>query len=230
MKRIKVLLVDDQVLFVKSLNIVLKTQSDRIDVVGIAYDGREALQIIEHRKPDVVFLDIRMPEMNGVECTRAIKARWPEIHVVILTTFNDDQYVSDALRFGASGYLLKDVPPEELIATAIAVSNGSVMMSPQVAVKIGDRMHGHSPAARPHAIPASAFEDLSGREKEILEMMCSGYGNREIAGLLSIAEQTVKNSVSTIYAKLGVKNRFQAVRLANEEGFRPRFRQERSAT
>ena len=115
MKRIKVLLVDDQVLFVKSLNIVLKTQSDRIDVVGIAYDGSEALQIIEHRKPDVVFLDIRMPNMNGVECTRAIKARWPEIKVILLSLYPD--YQAEALAAGADAFFSKSDATDHLRKT-----------------------------------------------------------------------------------------------------------------
>ena len=216
MRKIKVLLVDDQVLFVKSLNIVLKTQSSEIEVAGIAYDGVQALRLVEETRPDVVFMDVRMPNMDGVECTRAIKQRFPGTHVVMLTTFDDDEYVDEALNLGASGYLLKDVPPEELIAAARAVATGGVLMSPQVADKLAKRMHqGKGKSRRAEAL----LEDLSDREREVLDLMRSGYSNSEIAGKLFLAEQTVKNHVSTIYSKMGVENRFQAVRLVNEAGF-----------
>jgi DNA-binding NarL/FixJ family response regulator len=218
MNPIRVVLVDDQVLFVKSLNIVLKTKAKSIDVVGIAYDGQQALNVVETTKPDLVFMDVRMPTMDGVECTRRIKQAWPDIHVVMLTTFDDDEYVLEALNLGASGYLLKDVGPAEVTAAAAAVCRGGVLISPRIAAKLAKRALKVPGQTAPEERPPG-FSALSAREVEILEMICSGYGNKEIADTLFIAEQTVKNHVSKIYAKLGVENRFRAVRLAQSSGF-----------
>jgi len=220
MSKIKVLLVDDQVLFVKSLEIVLQTQARNLEVTGIAYDGQTALDLIDKKKPDVVFMDVRMPQLDGVQSTKIIKEKYPDVHVVVLTTFDDDDYVVDALSFGASGYLLKDVSPEEIIASATAVCQGGVMISPQVAAKLVHKLEDATDLAQISEDPlnASKLFDLSAREQEILSLIGKDYSNREIADLLFIASQTVRNHISVIYSKLGVHDRFHAIRLAREAG------------
>ncbi len=223
MKKIKVVLVDDQTLFVESLRTVLETRADDIMVVGIANDGNQAIEVVAETCPDVVLMDVRMPGMNGVESTRIIKERYPDTRVLMLTTFDDDQYVIEALRLGAVGYLLKNMPPAELISAIRAVYEGGVLISPQVANKLVGLL----------TIPLNKTEDhhesnsitshvnqLSSREKEILQLMAEGLDNKEIAKKLYIAEQTVKNYVSVIYSKLGVRDRVQASRIVLESGYK----------
>src|SRR5690554_3791908 len=136
MAMIKVLLVDDQVLFVESLETVLKTSSNNIKVVGIAHNGEEAIELVAKEDPDVVLMDIRMPIMNGVECTKRISKEFPGVKVLVLTTFDDDDYIVEALKYHAYGYLMKDVPPNDLIAAIKAVYQGGVMISPKIASKL----------------------------------------------------------------------------------------------
>lgn len=231
----KVLLVDDQVLFVESLRTVLETRAEDIEVVGVAADGLSAVALTAVTQPDVILMDVRMPGMSGVEATRFIKERDPAIKIIMLTTFDDDQYVIDALRLGAAGYLLKDIPPLELIAAVRLVYNGGVLIAPRVATKLVNRLTGpvyHQPAVeeappKPASAPASAstgapaclwVHELSDREKAILRLMAKGLDNRGIAGQLFIAEQTVKNHISVIYSKLGVRDRVQATRMVIEAG------------
>ena len=165
------MLVDDQILFVKSLNIVIKTQANDIDVVGIAYDGQQALEVFDDLEPDVVFMDIRMPNMTGVECAGQMKRARPQTHVVMLTTFDDDEYVSSALEIGASGYLLKDMPPEELIAAIRFVAGGGVSISPTVASAIVARMKSGAPST---VEIVHGLAGLTEREREVLDMIRSG--------------------------------------------------------
>lgn len=222
MNEIKVLLVDDQMLFVESLRTVLETRAEEIRVVGVALNGREALELASKEKPDVVLMDVRMPEVNGVECTRILKERFPEVKVLMLTTFDDDEYVVEALRLGAAGYLLKDVPPTDLISTIRAVYRGGVMISPKVASKLVEKLVqvSHGEPEQLSSSPQSPvwLGELSNREKDILRLLAKGYDNKEIAKRLYIAEQTVKNYVSIIYSKMGVKDRVQASRFAIEAG------------
>ncbi len=221
MSRTRVLLVDDQVLFVESLRTVLETRAEDFEVVGVALSGREAVQLVVEKQPDIILMDVRMPDMDGVEATRIIHEMYPDIHVLMLTTFDDDAYVIEALNHGAAGYVLKDMPPGELIVSLRAVSKGSVIISPQVANKLLKMREGEGKPEDPAGQKARAPADntflryLSKREIEILRLIGKGADNALIARKLSIAEQTVKNHVSVIYSKLHVHNRMQAMALAN---------------
>lgn len=223
MDKIKIVLVDDQTLFVESLRTVLETRADDMQVVGVAYDGRQAVEVVAETDPDIVLMDVRMPGMNGVESTRLIKEQYPETRVLMLTTFDDDQYVIEALRLGAVGYLLKNMPPFELISAIRAVYEGGVLISAQVANKLVGLITNsqtRSEDAQPNNSIAALVNQLSGREKEILQLMAEGLDNKEIAKRLFIAEQTVKNYVSVIYSKLGVRDRVQASRMVMESGLK----------
>ncbi len=219
MEKVRILLVDDQVLFIESLKTVLETRTRDFKIVGIAYDGREAIRIVERERPHVVLMDVRMPKMDGVVATRLIHKKYPEIQVMMLTTFDDDEYVHAALHNGAVGYLLKDIPPYELIASIRAMREGAVQISPSIATKLAD--HAYNSVKNAHSSEGGFcapewFNALSKREMEILKLLSKGLDNREIAERLYIAEQTVKNHVSIIYSKMGARDRVQAVRMALE--------------
>lgn len=221
MKKFRVLLVDDQILFVESLKTVLETRADDFEVVGIAHNGKEAVETVMSAQPDLVLMDVRMPEIDGVEATRIIHETYPDIHIMMLTTFDDDVYVVEALNHGAAGYLLKDIPPNELIVSLRAVCNGSIIISPQVANKLlkvkETEQHGGEKQTSTADVGSrkSLLRFLSPREIEILELIGQGYDNVLIARKLSIAEQTVKNHVSVIYSKLNLHNRVKLMKLAS---------------
>jgi Response regulator containing a CheY-like receiver domain and an HTH DNA-binding domain len=220
MAKIKVLLVDDQTLFVESLKTVLEKEAEDIVIVGKAFNGRDAVDMVASREPDVILMDVRMPEMSGVESTRAILERFPDIKVLMLTTFDDDEYVMEALRFGAVGYLLKNVSPAELVAAIHAVYEGVISIAPKVASKLVNKLF--QPAdermADKEPNPPAWMNELSHREKEILSLIAQGYDNKEIAKKLYIGEQTVKNYVSIIYYKLGIRDRVLVAKMATEAG------------
>ena len=158
MSRIRVLLADDQVLFVESLRTVLETRAEDFEVVGVAFNGREALQLVMEKHPDIILMDVRMPEMDGVEATKIIHETYPDIHVLMLTTFDDDEYVVEALNHGAAGYMLKDIPPADLIVSLRAVCKGSIIISPQVANKLLRIREGEG---KPEEAPRSATPSRS---------------------------------------------------------------------
>ena len=227
MDKIKVLLVDDHVLFVESLRTVIDKRTRDIAVLGIAVNGEDAIRMTAELSPDIILMDIRMPGMSGVECTRIIKERFPGVQIMMLTTFDDDEYILQALGHGAVGYLLKDSDPSFLISAIRSVHRGGVLIAPQVAKKLlvrlvphgsGDETRQASDAAEDAGSRRTALDSLSRREHEVLIQLAKGLTNREIADTLFIAEQTVKNHVSEIYAKLGVHDRAQALRLALEAG------------
>jgi DNA-binding NarL/FixJ family response regulator len=228
MDKIRVLLVDDHVLFVESLRTVIDRRTRDIAVLGIALNGKDAIRMTAELAPDIILMDIRMPDMSGVECTRIIKERHPGVQIMMLTTFDDDEYILQALGHGAVGYLLKDADPSFLISAIRSVHRGGVLIAPQVAKKLLGKIVPHGPGeeARPAADGGAegaggrrtALDSLSRREHEVLNQLAKGLTNREIADALFIAEQTVKNHVSEIYAKLGVHDRAQALRLALEAG------------
>jgi DNA-binding NarL/FixJ family response regulator len=220
-EKIKVLLVDDQVLFVESLQTVLETRAGDIEVVGIAYDGAAVMDMVRDKRPDIVLMDIRMPNVDGVEATRLILQAFPGTHIMILTTFDKDEYVHKALRLGAVGYLLKDVHPAYLIDAIHSVYRGGVLISPKIAKKLVAKTAGdfeNQPQASSSKLRELLLTELSIRETEVLYHISKGYSNREIADKLFIAEQTVKNHVSTIYTKLGIHDRMRAFLLAKEAG------------
>ncbi len=203
------MIADDQSLITQSFKVLLETATRDLAVVGTARDGREALDIVAREEPDVVLLDVRMPGMDGVRAADAIHRARPGVKIIMLTTFDDDAYVQEAIRSGAVGYLLKDISTDELVSSIRAVHHGAVLVSSTVARKL-------FPGARPPADPdaRAILAELSKREIEILRLLACGFENKEIAEKLFVAEQTIKNSVSTLYAKLGVENRREARRFA----------------
>lgn len=220
-ERIKTLIVDDQALFATSLKLVLEnSRSGDFEVVGIASNGIECLDKVDALHPDIVLLDVYMPEMDGVEAAAVIHRNHPEIKVVMLTTFDDDTYVKKALKSGASGYVLKNIDAEELAACLTTVQKGMVLLSPSVGSRLaegGELRNGTQQEAR-RSVPTievlqARFPELKPREAEILQLVLLGNSNYQIARNLFIAEQTVRNYTSSIYTKIGVDDRFQAIQL-----------------
>jgi DNA-binding NarL/FixJ family response regulator len=211
---IKVLVVDDQRLVRAGFRVILDAEPD-LTVVGEASDGVTALQRNRELRPDVVLMDIRMPAMDGLEATRRILASSPA-KVVILTTFDADEYVYGALQAGASGFMLKDAPPDQLLAAVRAASAGNTLIDASVT----KRFIAHfTKAVRPPGGTPDALNTLTGRELDVLRLLTEGLSNSEIAGRLVVEETTVKTHVSRILMKLGLRDRVQAVILAYETGF-----------
>lgn len=213
---IRVLLVDDQALFREGLDTLLSVHKD-IQVVGQASNGQEAIEAAAKVHPDVVLMDMRMPILDGVRATRLLKQALPQCRVIVLTTFDDDEYVFDALRAGAVGYLLKDVASARLVEAIRATARGESILEPSVAAKViaeFTRVSSMVPSAQMEQL----VEPLSERELEILALIARGYSNKEIASQLFIAEGTVKNHVTHILGKLGVRDRTQAALKARELG------------
>jgi DNA-binding NarL/FixJ family response regulator len=211
MTRIRVLIVDDQPLMRAGFRSVLEAGGE-IEVVGEAETGEQALQQARRLEPDVVLMDVRMPDMDGIEATRMM----PRQKVLILTTFGLDEYIVDALRAGASGFLLKDAPVDELIAAVRAVAAGDAQLSPAVTRRLLDQVARRLPAPVAHATDPLA--DLTDREQEVLRLMAAGLSNVEIAEALFVSEPTVKTHVSKVLQKLGLRDRVQAVIYAYENG------------
>jgi DNA-binding NarL/FixJ family response regulator len=211
---IRVLLVDDQALFREGLETLLSVHKD-IQVAGQASNGQEAVDVAAQVQPDVVLMDVRMPVLDGVQATRRLKKAQPQCRIIVLTTFDDDEYVFDALRAGAVGYLLKDVPSARLVEAIRATARGDSILEPSVAAKViaeFTRVSSMVPAVQMEQL----LEPLSERELEILGWIAKGASNREIADQLFIAEGTVKNHVTHILGKLGVRDRTQAALKARE--------------
>jgi len=214
---VRVFLVDDQILMRQGLRTLLDLD-ERVEVVGEAADGVEALERIPALRPDVALVDVRMPRMDGVELVRRLAEEYPRVAAVILTTFDDDEYVFSGLRAGAKGYLLKDTPSEELVAAIEKASRGEAVLGGSITLKvISELRRPHEPAADPHNPDA-----LSERELEVLRLIGSGASNREIAQTLYITEGTTKNHISKILRKLGLRDRTQAALYAAEHGFAKR--------
>jgi DNA-binding NarL/FixJ family response regulator len=227
---IRVVLVDDQTLMRQGIQTLLELEPD-LEVVGVASNGREAIAVVERARPDVVLMDIRMPEIDGVAATRVLTERFPAMGVIILTTFDDDEYVFEGLKAGARGYLLKDVSSDDLAEAVRAVAAGQALIQPSIARKVvaefsrlaagGDReatrqQAGDARQATGEAQPrvsrlASPASSLTERELEVLRAMARGLSNKEIADRLVITEGTVKNHVSNLLGKLEVRDRTQAV-------------------
>jgi DNA-binding NarL/FixJ family response regulator len=211
---IRVLIADDQALVRSGFRLILETRPD-VEVVGEAEDGEQAVRLTAELDPDVILLDIRMPAMDGIEATRAIVASGSRARILVLTTFDLDEYVYGAVRAGASGFLLKDVRPPDLIDAIRLVAGGNALLGPTVTRRLLDRFVEAQPQPGPvAALPASLTE----REHEILRLLATGLSNAEIAERLVVGETTVKTHVSNLLRKLGVRDRVQAVILAYEAG------------
>jgi DNA-binding NarL/FixJ family response regulator len=208
---ITVVIADDQALLRAAFRKLLDSESG-ISVIGEAADGVEAVSVVRKIQPQVVLMDIRMPNLNGLDATRLI-TRETSCQVLILTTYDLDEYVFDALRAGASGFLLKDSPPDALLAGIGTVARGDALLAPSVTRRLIAEFVARPPAAGPRQLP-----DLSPRETEVLIHLARGESNREIAGRLFLGEATVKTHVGSILAKLGCRDRVQAVVMAYEAG------------
>jgi DNA-binding NarL/FixJ family response regulator len=213
---VRVLLVDDQALVRAGFRMILDAEAD-IDIVGEASDGLEAIDAVRRERPDVVLMDIRMPELDGLEATRRILAHGASAdgpRVLMLTTFDLDEYVYEALRAGASGFLLKDTPPEQLVAGIHIVASGEALLSPQITTRVIEEF-----VRRPGpSAPVKGIDELTARELEVLKLIAKGLSNAEIARELYVSETTVKTHVARVLMKLDLRDRVQAVVLAYESG------------
>lgn len=217
---IKVLLVDDQSLIRMGFRMVLESADD-IEVVGEAADGDTGMKMVKALKPDVVLMDVRMPNINGIEATAEIVAAYPDVKVLILTTFDLDEYAFGALRAGASGFLLKDAKPEELIAAIRNVAHGDATISPRVTRRMLEMFAPMLPGEEEsdaEEVDLSLLNSLTERETEVLKLIAEGYTNQEIAERLFISMTTVKTHVGNILEKIGAQNRVQAVIFAFQHG------------
>ena len=211
MSRLRVLIADDQPLMRAGFRAVLEAAGD-IEVVAEAGSGQEAIQAATEHNPDIVLMDIRMPGMDGIEATR----RLPRQRILILTTFGLDEYIIDALRAGASGFMLKDAPTQDLVRAVRAVAAGDAVLSPAITRQLLDQVAGRLPAAVSHSPEVVA--SLTEREREVLRMLAAGLSNAEIAEALVVSDATVKSHVSNLLGKLGLRDRVQAVIFAYETG------------
>ena len=228
MNKIRVLLADDQDIIRTGLTIILNHQAD-LEVVGQAADGVEAVEFAKQMQPDVILMDIKMPRLNGIQATRQIMAALPKTQIIILTTYDTDDWVFDGIRAGAVGYLLKDASGDNLAEAVRGAMRGESQIDPTVARKVLREFQHVTAAHRPaealtpgNAVPAAAEEEplekLTDREEEILKLLAAGLSNKEIAQQLSLSEGTVKNHISAILAKLHANDRTQAVLTALKRG------------
>jgi DNA-binding NarL/FixJ family response regulator len=211
---IKIVIADDQRLMREGLKTIIELEADMI-VPATAANGMEALELCRSVNPDIVLMDMRMPEMDGVETTRQITAEGLKAKVIVVTTFDDDELIIKALQAGAKTYLLKDLPSEKLLAVIRATHKGDIVMQPEIAARLVER----ASMAKGRTVAEDEFTDekLTTREKEILALMADGLSNSSIASRLYLSEGTVKNQVSVIYSKLGTSDRTQAVLLAMKQ-------------
>jgi DNA-binding NarL/FixJ family response regulator len=210
---IRVLVADDQELVRSGFRLILDL-ADGIEVVGEAADGREAVGLAKELQPDVVLMDVRMPELDGIEATRRLRVAGLEARVLVLTTFDLDEYVYAAVRAGASGFLLKDAPREQLVTAVRTVARGEALLAPAITQRLIERF-----VSRPSPRDAAPeLGELSGRELEVLRLLARGLSNAEIAAELVVGEATVKTHVAHVLRKLGLRDRVQAVVFAYENG------------
>jgi DNA-binding NarL/FixJ family response regulator len=215
--KIRVLITDDQRLMREGLKTILDLEQD-LTVVELAENGRDALDKIADTQPDVILMDIRMPVMDGVECTGIIKQQYPDIKVIILTTFDDDEFIIDALKNGAVGYLLKDLSSDKLVSAIRDAYNGNSIMQPEIAAKVIAHITGtmKEPARNNTTSEPKYTEELTSRERDVLQLVGKGMSNSEISKKLYISEGTVKNYISNLYAKLEVDDRSKLTLFAIE--------------
>jgi DNA-binding NarL/FixJ family response regulator len=208
----KIVICDDQAIVRDGLEMLLKLEPD-IDILGVADDGAAAVELVAKKMPDLVLMDLKMPIMNGVEAIRQIKAKHPEIKILVLTTYDDDEWVFDAIQAGASGYLLKDTPRDEVVKAIRGTVTGKTFVDPSVAGKVLRQASSHQ--TQPATLITSKLTD---REIEVLRLIARGLSNTDIADRLFLSEGTVRNHVSAILSKLGVSDRTQAAVIAIQHG------------
>jgi DNA-binding NarL/FixJ family response regulator len=207
---VRTLIADDQTLFRVGLARLLE-EDERVEIVGLAGDGAEAVKLAGSLKPDVVLMDLKMPNLDGIEATREIVSMHPGVKVLLLTTFEADNHVIQALKAGASGYILKDSRPDSIVSSLLAVMAGERVMASAVANRVLEMLTGMT-------TPKDFYDGLTGREVEILKLLASGMANKQIAYKLKISEKTVRNHVSNMYEKLNIYDRSQAVLYAVRKG------------
>lgn len=215
MCKIRVLVADDQKILSQGLCTLLSFEDD-IDVIGSAGNGQEVLNILENETVDVILMDIRMPVMNGVECTKIVSEKYPEIKILILTTYDDDEYIEQVIKNGASGYMLKDLTAEKLSAAVRDVHQGNTVMHQEITKKIISGISKSS--SKPEQIKLENGENFSPRELSILKLLAKGLTNSEIASDLFLSEGTVKNYITTLYDKTNIKGRTKLMNYAIQSG------------
>ena len=215
--KIKIVIADDQELIRESLKIVLSANPD-MEVTDTVADGREVIRYVRACRPDVILMDVRMPEMDGVSCTRIIKENYPQIKIIILTTFDDDEYVYNALKYGASGYLLKGVSMAELSSAIRTVHSGKAMINPDVAVKVVRLFSQMAQSNYGIRVDSRMVEEIGKTEWKVIQQVGYGRSNKEIAAALNLSEGTVRNNLSSILSKLELRDRTQLAIWAVQTG------------
>ncbi len=215
MNKIRILIVDDQPIVCEGLKIILQLEED-FEVTGVCHNGQEALDFCGQTKPDIVLMDARMPVINGIAATREISRLLPDTKVLILTTFNDEKLIFEGIQSGAKGFLLKDMPPDELCKCIRTVHSGGACLHPDATLKVMKRISTQGAENSFNDLSANSFAQLTKREKEVLRLIGRGLSNTEIASALFIVEGTVKNHVSNLLSKLGVRDRTQLAILAQK--------------
>ena len=205
---IKILIAEDQELIRQSLEIILGNKPD-MKVVGVAEDGKKAISLAEKLIPDIILMDIRMPEIDGVKCIKIIKKVLPQIKIIVLTTFDDNEYVFNALKYGASGYLLKGLSSIELVGAIRTVFNGGALINPNIAVKVVEFFHETPNVEYKIKVDELEFNNLSKNELKIMQLIGRGMTNKEIAAQVNFSEGTVRNYISNILSKLSLRDRTQ---------------------
>lgn len=215
---IKIIIADDQEIIRESLKIILSIHDD-IKIVGTAQDGYEVLDLLERNEVDIILMDIRMPRMDGVYCTKVVKEKYPKIKIVILTTFNDDEYIFSALKYGASGYLLKDVSMDDLYKDILIVHNGGALINPDIATKVFN-MFSRMTKQNNFTINVDEhyLEEITKPEWKVIQQVGCGLSNKEIAQKLFLSEGTVRNYISSVLSKLNLRDRTQLAIWAVQTG------------
>lgn len=213
---IRIVICDDQAIVTEGLQVILESDPD-LTVVAIGRDGAQAIELVAEHKPDIILMDLKMPGKNGIHATRYIKAHHPDTHVLVLTTYDADEWVFDAIRSGAAGYLLKNTPPADLIKAVKQTVSGATPVDPAVAGKLFKRIN-HAENNLASATANAEIEKLSEREQEVLQLMAQGLSNKEIAARLFLSEGTIRNYVSSVFSKLDVSDRTQATLIAVRYG------------
>ena len=214
---VKVLIADDQELIRQSLKIVLGTDSE-IEITDSVGDGTDVLKSLEKNVPDVILMDVRMPKMDGTVCTKEVKKKYPDVKIIILTTFDDDDFIYSALKYGASGYILKGISMEGLKQAIMTVHRGGSMINPDIATKVVRLFSQMAQSAFAIEVDEKGSDELTKSEKIIIQRVGQGLSNKEIAGKLYLSEGTVRNNISRILSKLGLRDRTQLAIWAVQTG------------